>query len=100
MEDCPPEWAGCEFYILKKPVVREEAANTKLSVVYDTSARAYPNAPSLNKCLYPGTGLQNKLWNVLVRQHFYPVAILGNIQKAFLQIMIKEQERDALHFHW
>lgn len=62
MEDCPTEWAGCEFYILKKPVGREEAANTKLSVVYDTSARAYPNAPSLNECLYPGPALQNKLW--------------------------------------
>ena len=51
----------CDFYILKKPEVCEEAANTKSSVVYDTSARAYPNAPSLNECFYPGPALQNKL---------------------------------------
>jgi len=69
-------------------------------VVYDTSARASPAAPSLNECLYPGPTLQNKLWDVLVRQSFFPVAIFGDIQKAFLQIRIKEQERDALGFHW
>ena len=100
VEDCPPEPAGREFYIPHKPVIREEAASTKLRVVYDASARANSNAPSLNECLYPGPALQNKLWDVLVRQRFYPVAIFGDIQKAFLQIRIKEQERDALRFHW
>ena len=82
IEDCPPEPAGREFYISHKPVVREEATSTKLRVVYDASARAYPNAPSLNECLYPGPALQNKLWNALVRHRFYPLAISGNIQKA------------------
>ena len=57
-------------------------------------------APSLNECLYSGPPLQNKLWDVLVRQRFHPVAIFGDIQKAFLQIRIKENERDALRFHW
>ena len=84
IEDCPSEPAVREFYIPHKPVVREEATSTKLRVVCDASARAYPNAPSLNECLYPGPALQNKLWNVLVRQRFYPLAISGNIQKAFL----------------
>ena len=87
VEDRPPEPAGREFYIPHKPVIREEAASTKLRVVYDTSARANSNA-------------QNKLWDVLVPPRFYPVAILSDIQKAFLQIRIKEQERDALRFHW
>ena len=100
IEDCPPEPTGSEFYIPHKPVIREEAASTKLRVVYDASARAYSDAPSLNECLYPGPALQNKLWDVLVRQRFYPVAIFGDIQKAFLQIRIKEKERDALRFHW
>ena len=36
----------------------------------------------------------------MVRQRLYPVAIFGDIQKAFLQIRIKEKERDALRFHW
>ena len=36
----------------------------------------------------------------MVRQWFHPLAIFGDIQKAFLQIQIKENERDALRFHW
>ena len=33
-------------------------------------------------------------------QRFHPVAIFSVIQKAFLQIRIKENEREALRFHW
>ena len=100
IETAPEEVKGREFYIPHKPVIRHNAASTKLRVVYDASARASPNAPSLNECLNPGPALQNKLWDVLVRQRFFAVAIFGDIQKAFLQIRIKEQERDALRFHW
>ena len=100
IEDCPPESTGFRFYIPHKPAIREEAASTKLREVHDASARAYSDAPSLNECLYPGPVLQNKLRDVLVRQRFYPVVIFGNIQKAFLQIQIKEKEPDALRFLW
>ena len=40
------------------------------------------------------------MWEVLVRQRTYPVALTGDIMKAFLQIRIREAERDALRFHW
>lgn len=69
-------------------------------MVYDASAKAHPNAVSLNDCLYPGPPLQNKLWNVLVRSRTHPVAVVGDLKKAFLQVRIKESDRDALRFHW
>ena len=68
--------------------------------MYDASAKASPNTPSLNECFYPGPPLQNKLWDVLVRHRSFPVALCGDIEKAFLQIRIKLQERDAFRFHW
>ena len=71
-----------------------------MRIVYDASARATPDAPSLNDCLYPGPALQNKLWDVLIQQRAYPVVLAGEIKKAFLQIRIHESERDALRFHW
>ena len=89
-----------EFYIPHKAVVRDTAETTKLRVVYDASARAYSGAPSLNECLNSGPPLQNKLWSVLVRSRFHPVAVTGDIKQAFLQVRIKEQDRDALRFHW
>ena len=67
METAHGSAQGVEFYLPHKPVIREEAASTKVRVVYDASAKAHPNAVSLNDCLYPGPPLQNKLWNVLVR---------------------------------
>lgn len=89
-----------EFYIPHKPVVREAAENTKLRIVYDASARASDNSTSLNECLNPGPPLQNHLWNVLVRARFHPVALTGDLKQAFLQVRIREQDRDALRFHW
>ena len=89
-----------EFYIPHKAVVRDTAETTKLRVVYDASARAYSGAPSLNECLNSGPPLQNKLWSALVRSRFHPVAVTGDIKQAFLQVRIKEQDRDALRFHW
>ena len=80
--------------------MRETAESTKLRVVYDASARAWNGAPSLNECLNTGPPLQNKLWSALVRGRFNPVAVTGDIKKAFLQVRIKPEERDALRFHW
>lgn len=91
---------GKEFYIPHKAVIRETAETTKMRIVYDASARATPESPSLNECLYPGPPLQNKLWDILVRQRAYPIAVTADIQKAFLKICIRECERDALRFHW
>lgn len=89
-----------EFYIPHKAVVRESAETTKMRIVYDASARAYDSAPSLNDCLEVGPPLQNQLWKVLLRGRFHSVAIAGDIRKAFLQVRIREQDRDALRFHW
>ena len=68
VEKTPEEVSGREFYIPHKAVVREPATTTKMRIAYDASARASPDAPSLNECLNPGPSLQNRLWDVLIRQ--------------------------------
>ena len=54
--------------------------------------------PSLNDCLHTGPSLQNKLWSVRGKSH--PVSITGDLQKAFLQVRMREDDRDALRFYW
>ena len=100
VEVAPEEIVGKEFYIPHKAVIRATAETTKIHIVYDASARATPESPSLNECFYPGPPLQNKLWDILVRQRAYPIAITVDILKAFLEIRIWQCERNALRFHW
>ena len=100
VEEADMPASGKEFYIPHKAVVRENVESTKMRVVYDASAKAHSSAPSLNDCLEVGPPLQNKLWKVLVRGRFHPVAFAGDIHKAFLQVRIHVQDRDALRFHW
>ena len=75
---------GKEFYMPHRAVIREQAESAKMRVVYDCSAHDGGGNPSLNDCLDVGPPLQNKLWDVLVRGRFRPVALAGDLKKAFL----------------
>ena len=37
---------------------------------------------------------------MLVRNRFHAVAIVGDLRQAFLQVRIRESDRDTLRFHW
>ena len=89
-----------EFYMPHKAVIRESAQTTKVRIVYDASAKPNSNSPLLNDCLETGPSLQNFLWDILVRTRLRPVLLCGDIEKAFLQIRIRENDGDALRFHW
>ena len=88
-----------EFYIPHKPVFRETAESTKIRIVYDASSCAHGEAPSLNDCLEPRPPLQNLLWSVLIQNRFYLIAIAGDLKQAFLQVPIKEEDKDVMRFH-
>ena len=100
IEKVTDEPKGKKFYIPHKPVIRESAESTKIRIVFDGSARANERSPSLNDCLETGPPLQNLLWNVLVRNRFKAVALAGDLKQAFLQIWIREEDRDSVRFHW
>ena len=82
---------GMEFYLPHRPVIREDAESTKIRIVMDGSARDRNDAPSLNECLETGPALQKKIWDILIRNRLKPVALTGDIQKAFLQILTAKE---------
>ena len=100
VEVAPEKSQGPEHYIPHKPVVRENVQSTKLRIVYDASAKADLESPSLNECLDIGPPLQRKILDILLRVRFKPVFLAGDIKQAFLQIVIRETERDVLRFYW
>ena len=84
----------------QKAVVREAAETTKVRIVYDASANSSSKNVSLNECLETRPTLQSLIWDTLTRSRFRPVLLCGDTEKAFLQIRIRESERDVLRFHW
>ena len=87
-------------YIPHHPVIRSDAETTKLRIVYDASAKDRKYNNSLNDCLHIGPSLLPLLFDILLRFRLYPVVILGDIQKAFLQIQVDKKDRDCLRFLW
>ena len=86
------------YYMPHKPVVREEATSTKVRMVFDASAKPNPTTNSVNDCMFTGPPLQPLLWDILIRARMAPQLILADIQKAFLQVGLKEEDRDAFRF--
>ena len=89
-----------KHYIPHHPVVRADAESTKVRVVYDASAKAKKAEKSLNECLHTGPSLTTVLYDVLLRMRTYPVMLVADIEKAFLQIAVDEADRDYLKLLW
>ena len=98
MEKSPDTLVNKEFYIPHKFVVKEKSETTKLGIVYDASARATPDSPSLNECLHTGPSLQNKLWDVLFQQRAFPVMVSADIRQAFLHIRVRESKKRSVGY--
>ena len=81
-------------------VIRREASTTKLRVVYDASAKTGEGGTSLNDCLHKGPSLNPLLFDILLRFREKRVALIGDIEKAFLNIEVDSKDRDYLRFLW
>ena len=93
-----PGKLGETHYIPHHPVIREDKTTTKIRTVFDASAR--DNGPSLNDGLCKGPHLTPLLYDILLRFRSHVVALTSDIEKAFLQISINENDRDYLRFLW
>ena len=94
----PP--VGQQFHNPHEAAVREAAELLKPWIVYDASASESEKSPSLDECLEAGPPLQNRLWALLVRIRFQQVALTGDMKQTSLQVRTREEDRDALWFHW
>ena len=91
--------AGTTHYIPHSSVIKEDRQTTKLRVVYDASSKVAGEI-SLNECLHPGPNLLPLIFDVLLRFRMNKIALIGDLEKAFLQISINPNQRDLLRFLW
>uniref|UniRef100_A0A914W323 Peptidase aspartic putative domain-containing protein n=1 Tax=Plectus sambesii TaxID=2011161 RepID=A0A914W323_9BILA len=92
--------SGIVHYLPHHPVITPNKATTKVRIVYNASARARRGAKSLNDCLYRGPLLLPDLCGMLMRFRTYEIAIMADVEKAFLQLGLEEADRGAVRFIW
>ncbi|GFT58099.1 DUF1758 domain-containing protein [Trichonephila clavipes] len=87
------------FYLPHFGVVREQRETTKLRVVFDASAKTDSNL-SLNDILHTGPKLQNELFNILLKFRCHRIALTGDIEKMFRQILVNEDDVEFQRIFW
>ena len=100
IEPVPPDEKTMNqvHYLPHHGVIRTDKATTKLRVVYDASSKV--SGPSLNECLYKGPKFHQLILDLLIRFRSYRVALMADVEKAFLMIAVDERDRDVLRFVW
>ena len=89
-----------EAYYLPHKAIFTPEKTTKVRVVYDGSARPSKLKNLLNDVIYKGSNLLENLVAIFLRFRFHRIAILSDIEKAFLQLLIDESDRNYVRFLW
>jgi hypothetical protein len=85
---------GREHYLSHHAVVTH-----KVRIVFDASASSR-GRPSLNDCLLRGPTILPSLAGVLLRFRACRYPLLADLEKAFLQLDLREPDREVVKFLW
>ena len=78
----------------------EEAETTKVGVAYNASSKEHKSGTSLHDCLHVRPLLSPLIFNILLRFRENRIALVGDIEKALLNIEVSPSDRDCLRFLW
>ncbi len=81
-----PTSGNMKHYLPHHVVLNPQKPTTKIRVVYDASAKTRSTDSSLNECLLRGPVMLHNLCGLLMRFRIHKVALVADIEKAFLQI--------------
>ena len=81
-------------YLPHQADIRKDAKTTRLRIVYDASSKEGKKGVSLNDCLHVGPSLTPLLFDILLRFRENPVVLIGDIEKAFLNVEVDREDRD------
>ncbi|KAK6761277.1 hypothetical protein RB195_022365 [Necator americanus] len=90
---------GDHIHYIPQAVLTPYKATTKLRIVFDASAH-HRDCPSLNDALHRGPVILPQLYGLMLRFRIGKVAIISDVEKAFLQVRLQERDRDATRCLW
>ena len=76
-------------------VRRADKEMTKLRIVFNGSAKVDKASFSLNDCLNKGPNRMPHIFDMMIKFRSYPIGITADIEKAFHQILIENNDRDV-----
>ncbi|GFQ74217.1 uncharacterized protein TNCT_353761 [Trichonephila clavata] len=85
------------FYLPHQVIIKNESLTTKLRIVFDASAHEEKQF-SLNDCLFQGVNLNPNILDLLISFRSNKIAILADVEKAFLQISLAPNHKDVVRF--
>ena len=96
LNSCKP---GGVHYLPYHEVIRSDKKATRLRIVCDASSKR-GNEVSLNDCLYRGPPLTPLIFDILVRFHMFRTVLIGDLEKAFLNVRVTPEECNYLRYIW
>ena len=94
-----PQGQKALYFLPRFPVVKMARETTKVRPVFNASAHVR-GALSLNECVEDCPNLLPTAMDTLMKFRSFPVALTGDISKAYLRIGIQEEFRNYLCFFW
>ena len=102
IEKVPPNEIDTDnrvHYIPHHPV-KKDSVTTPIRIVYDCSCKSIRDSPSLNDCLMNTPPQLNALTAILLQFRHHEHAFCTDIEKAFLNVGLHEDDRDVTRFYW
>ena len=90
-----------KHYMPYHAVINQDKTSTKVGIVHDAPGKINKGHESLNECLYSGSTMLKDLSRILLRFCLNKIAIVSDIEKAFLQIIgLQEDAKDVTRIFW